>query len=256
MRFVTENDIRYTEQQTALSWIASKLGVVAYRPDYHGKTGDKNTVLFYLKQDEEHNRKVDKQPVHYSRSEARDMGMDVNGDCVYRDHFFAFENSNVNGQLDMDFANFGKTDLRGPDWETRLEGRITFALAGKLQIEHIRNTGGWLELREADEVYNDLNREKLKALKKMYGRLFLGNINYYDEKRQAIISGETSVYEELLDQPVYNFGCSFAVPTQDAELEEMIRAWNKDGSLPKKMKTVEAMTDRVEQLGGVNLIWF
>lgn len=70
MGYVTAEDTRYTQQQKALDEIATKLGVVAYRPDYHGWTGDKNTVLFYLKEDERHNRKVDRQPVRYSRSEA------------------------------------------------------------------------------------------------------------------------------------------------------------------------------------------
>ena len=53
-----ENNVRYKEQQAALNQIASELGVVASRPDYHGKTRDKNTVLFYTKEDEAHNRKV------------------------------------------------------------------------------------------------------------------------------------------------------------------------------------------------------
>ena len=55
---------------------------------------------------------------------------------------------------------------------------------------------------------------------------------------------------------VYNFGCDFAVPTPDKELEKLIRAWNEDERPPKKLVDVEAMTGRVEQLGGINLIWY
>lgn len=73
MKIVTQDDIRYTEQTEALNEIAAKLGVVAYRPDYHGSRGDKNTVMFYTPEDEEHNRMVDRQPVHYSRGEAADL---------------------------------------------------------------------------------------------------------------------------------------------------------------------------------------
>lgn len=83
MKLVTATDVWYTQQQKALDEIAAKLGVVAYRPDYHRWSGDKNTVLFYTKEDAKHNRKVDRQPIRYSRSEARDRKMDVNGDCVY-----------------------------------------------------------------------------------------------------------------------------------------------------------------------------
>lgn len=247
---------RYYEQQKSICEIAAKLGVVAYRPDYHGDERDKNTVLLYLPDDAVHNRKVDRQPVRYSRSEAKDRHIDVNSECVYRDHFWSFANSDVNNRYDLDFANFGKVDLRGPRWKEVLEGHIRFALARKLQIEHIRSTGGFWELREADAVYNDLNRKILEAMKMIHGRLFLGGINFYDEKRKEIVSGEKSIYEELLGQKVYNFDCDFAVPVPDKELEEMIRSWNGCGRLPKKIVDVEAMTSRVEQLGGINLIWY
>lgn len=256
MLYVTVEDVQYAQQQKAIDEIARELGVVAYRPDYHGKARDKNTVLLYLKRDAEHNRKVDWQPVHYSRSEARDLKMDVNGDCVYRDHFWSFENSDSHGMLDMRFANFGKIDLRGIRWKTVLEGHIRYALARKLQFEYVRNTGGYWALREADDTYNNLNREQLLALKMMHGRLWLGSINFYDEKRKKITAGEESVYEELTDQMVYNFGCDFAVPVPDKELEELIRAWNGDERLPNRLVDVEAMTGRVEKLGGINLIWY
>jgi hypothetical protein len=256
MGYVTAEDTRYTQQQKALDEIATKLGVVAYRPDYHGWTGDKNTVLFYLKEDERHNRKVDRQPVRYSRSEARDRKIDVNGDFVYRDHFWSFENSDANGLFDMGLANNGKLNLTSLDWKTKLEGSVAFALARKTQLDYVRGTGGFLALREADDVYNDLNREQLRALKMMHGRLFLGNINFYGDQRKKIVAGEEDVYEELLDQMVYNFGCDFAIPVPDKGLEELIRAWNGDERLPKKLVDVEAMTGRVEQLGGINLIWY
>lgn len=256
MLYVTVEDVQYAQQQKAIDEIARELGVVAYRPDYHGKARDKNTVLLYLKRDAEHNRKVDWQPVHYSRSEARDLKMDVNGDCVYRDHFWSFENSDSHGMLDMRFANFGKIDLRGIRWKTVLEGHIRYALARKLQFEYVRNTGGYWALREADDTYNNLNREQLLALKMMHGRLWLGSINFYDDKRKKITAGEESVYEELTDQMVYNFGCDFAVPVPDKELEELIRAWNGDERLPNRLVDVEAMTGRVEKLGGINLIWY
>ena len=99
MKLVTAADVWYTQQQKTLDEIAEKLGVVAYRPSYHGAERDKNTVLFYLKEDEEHNREVDRQPVRYSRSEAKDRGVNVNSECVYRDHFWSFENSDANGPV-------------------------------------------------------------------------------------------------------------------------------------------------------------
>ena len=86
-----ENNIRYKEQQAALNQIASELGVVAYRPDYHGKVRDKNTVLFYTKEDEAHNRKVDLEPTHYTQSEAHDrmkyQKVKIPEQCIWRDPF-------------------------------------------------------------------------------------------------------------------------------------------------------------------------
>ena len=235
MKLVTAADVWYTQQQKTLDEIAEKLGVVAYRPSYHGAERDKNTVLFYLKEDEEHNREVDRQPVRYSRSEAKDRGVNVNSECVYRDHFWSFENSDANGQIDMGWANNGKLNLRSLDWKTKLEGSITFAFARKMQFNYVRSTGGYLELREADKTYNDWNREQLRALKMMHGRLFLGSINFHGDQRKKVIAGKEGVYEELLDQMVYNFGCDFAVPTPDKKLEELIRAWNGDERLPKRL---------------------
>lgn len=190
MKLVTATDVWYTQQQKTLDEIAEKLGVVAYRPSYHGAERDKNTVLFYLKEDEEHNREVDRQPVRYSRSEAKDRGVNVNSECVYRDHFWSFENSDANGQLDMGWANNGKLNLRSLDWKTKLEGSITFAFARKMQFDYIRSTGGYLEPREADATYNDWNREQLRALKMMHGRLFLGSINFHGDQRKKVVAGK------------------------------------------------------------------
>ena len=247
---------KYEYQQLAINEIAAKLGVVAYRPDYHRKERDKNTVLFYLKGDEAHNRKVDREPLHYTSSEARDSGLNPDSKYVYRDPFWTFENSDVNNQLEMNYANYGKVDLRGSCWREVLEGHVRLARARRLQVEHIRSTGGILNLREADSYYNDLNREKLKALKMIHGQLFLGNINLHGDMRGKVLVNGESVYEELLDQKVYNFGCDFAVPTPDKELEDMIRAWNGDDRLPKKIADVKKMTSRIEKLGGINLIWY
>ena len=86
MKLVTATDVWYTQQQKTLDEIADKLGVVAYRPNYQGAEGDKNTVLFYLKEDEAHNRKVDRQPVRYSRSEAKGRGVDVNSIVTISGH--------------------------------------------------------------------------------------------------------------------------------------------------------------------------
>ena len=89
-----------------------------------------------------------------------------------------------------------------------------------------------------------------------YGKAYMGNVNFYDDKRKKIAKGEASVYEEYTGQMIYNFGCSFVVPTQDEELEYLIRDWNSDDRLPKDPEAVNKITSRVDRLGGIHLIWY
>ena len=61
------------EQQRLLDEVAREIGAVTYRPDYHGKTGDPNTVLFYTREDEERNRELERSGEMITRSQLEDM---------------------------------------------------------------------------------------------------------------------------------------------------------------------------------------
>lgn len=260
MRVQLMSDIRYKHQQGFLNELAVKHGFATFRPDYHGLPRDCNTVLLYTMEDAKHNREVDREPTSYSSSEAADRkkysGIIIADKYIYRDYFFAFENTDRNGHYDLDFANFGRLDLRGSDWHERLEGAILLAFARKKQNDYIRGTGGYGSLREADGTYNDLNRELIRCFLMRYGKAYMGNVNFYDDKRKKVAKGEASVYEEYTGQMVYNFGCSFVVPTQDEELEKLIREWNSDERLPKRADDVQKITNLVDRLGGIHLIWY
>lgn len=257
MKIVTQDDIRYTAQTEALNEIAAKLGVVAYRPDYHGNRGDKNTVMFYTQEDEEHNRLVDRQPVHYSRGEAADLmkhdGSEIPDRYIYRDSLWDFENSDANGLFSMSYANHGKLNLWCVDWKEQVEGHIRMALAKKRQYRYVRESGGWLALREADNTSNNLNREIIVALKQIHGRLYLGHINIYgDDRRVRVCAGKKSVYEEYTGQEIYNFHCDFAVPGADETLAELIRTWNREA----EPRVIDQIMARVDELGGEHFVWF
>lgn len=236
----------YIRQQNALDEIARKLGVVCFRPDYHGAAGDKNTVLFYTKDDEEHNRNIDTKFSGLSQESKNQM---------YRRAFWTFENTDANGLEDYGFANFGRICLRGIRAGDTLEGCVRLAYAKHRQNRHIAAEGGVWGLREADSVLNDLNREIIEAIRLRDGSAFVGRINYHGEQHKAVARGEMSVYEECKGQMIYNFCADFVVPKADEELEKCIRAWNGDDRLPKSMASVEKITDRVEALGGINLFW-
>lgn len=250
-----ENNVRYKEQQAALNQIASELGVVASRPDYHGKTRDKNTVLFYTKEDEAHNRKVDLEPSHYTQSEAHDrmkyQKVKIPEQYIWRDPFWSFENSDSNGVLSYEFANFGRLDLRSMRWSDVLAGDIQLALTRRKRIRYLQAIGGVGSLMEADDIYNDFNRETIQAMVRRDGQAYLGSINYYGEDRERILAKERSVYEKYTGGKIYNFCCAFCVPVQDEQLEEMVRIWNE--TAPASM--VDKIMHRVEAIGGVNFLW-
>lgn len=253
-------DYRYREQQEFLNHLAVRYGFVTYRPDYHAAPRDANTVLFYTLDDEKHNRQVDRQPTKYSRSEASDRkkygGILIDEMYVYRDAFFSFQNTDVNGHYNTDYANNGSIDLRGTEWRDRLEGAIMLAFTRKKQNQYLASTGGVWEPREADSTYNDYNREIIKFFRMRYGKAYLGSINFYDEKRKQVAKGEASVYEEYTGQVVYNFSCCFVVPKADEELQMLIRDWNAPGQLSKGVDDVKKITDRVDKIGGHHLIWY
>lgn len=260
MRYQPVSDPRYREQQQFLNELAVRHGFITYLPAYHAAPRDCNTVLLYTLEDEKHNREVDREPVSYSRSEAADRmkygNIEISDNFIYRDYVFAFENTDANGHFDLDFANFGRIDLRSREWRDRLEGAILLAFTRRKQHDHVRATGGYGGLREADDTYNDLNRELIRYFLMRYGKAYMGNVNFYNDKRKKIVRGEASVYEEYTGQMVYNFGCSFVVPTQDEGLEKLIREWNSDERLPKDPDAVKKITTHVDRLGGIHLIWY
>jgi len=135
---------------------------------------------------------------------------------------------------------------------TRLEEAI------KKQNNYLIRIGDPINLLEADNEYNDMNREVISAFKEHHGKAFLGKNNYYDDERTAVANGEKSPYEVYIGQKIYNFGCDFCVPFEDAELQEMIRRWNgftgTSGTVPSK-SNAGTIIDRVLEIGGINLIW-
>ena len=232
----------YTAQQEALDKIAELLGVKAYRPNYHAAKDDKNTVLFYI-------------PEEYERA----VEMEKQGcDQLSKDYprcFWFFENSDINGRFSLDFANNGKIDMRGGiDWIAQLKNHIEYAMICRQQNIYLGSSGGVLELRESDEIYNDLNRSIIQAFWKMHGTAFIGNINYYDEDRKKVVAYEKSVFTAYNGEKVLNFGAAFIIPKADNTLDEMIRRWNTPGE--RTVANIEAITKRIEWLGGKNLIWY
>ena len=237
-----ELHFKYRQQMQFLKELANELGVVMFRPSYHAQTGDCNTVLFYFKEDDEYNRKVDRENPGLSLETKNQM---------YRRQFFSFANTDCNGLFSHDFANFGRIDLRPLHWQPVLRGAFELAYYGALQNRYIASVGGILSLHEADDEYNDFNRKIISAFKKLHPRACKGSVNFYGDTRQDLLEAKVLALTEYDGGMVYNFGCDFIVPEFDERLNELIKAWN----LENKVAKVEEILDRVKHLGGLNLIW-
>ena len=98
-------------------------------------------------------------------------------------------------------------------------------------------------LTEANDGWNGIQQEKINAILNDCGSAFLGKINMYNP--------DDSKYTEYTGQTVYNFSCDFVIPNKDKELLLLIDEWNKTG----KTDTLDKIFDRVNVLGGTNLIW-
>lgn len=234
-----EKPAAYKRQQALFDCLAAENGFICFRPNYHGKGKDANTVLFYTLEDHAFNENQEKTGVSYA----------VGCECRYKKPFFTFENTDANGFLSYEFGNHGQIDLRGIRAEDTLKGAVLLAWVRKKERDYLR--GGMLSLNETDEQYNDLNREMISAFKLRYGTAYLGSVNLYGGRGKRILSGEESVYEEYTGQKVYNFSCDFVIPVADKTLEKMILEWNT----PDVEAKIEPLMDRISAIGGKNIIW-
>lgn len=228
------------QQQNLITNVCQRLGAVAFRPNYHGDSKDANTVMCYFKEDEEYNRELDRK---YEWLPDENM---------HKKPFFTFQNTDCNGMFDMNWANHGSIDLRSMlKWQEILEGAICLAFYKEKQRRYVRSCGGYGGIYEADDVYNDLNRDIMAAYLKFHQKAFLCNANYHDEAHERVVAGTQSVYEEYTGQKIYNADWTYIVPTEDEELQVLIRQWNSGN-----LKSPDPIEARVNKIGGEMFVWF
>ena len=235
-------DIRYAEQQSLINAVAKEIGCIVFRPDYHGLKRDGNTVLVYFPEDDDHNRRVEQETIHYgSADEARMYGC-TDERYYFRPPFWTFENTDANGWLTFDFANGGRLDLRHRG-ATAIEGSMKLAYYRARQSQYTVFRGGYLGICEADDSYNDYNCKIIQALAMEHGYCYLGHFN---------ASGEEEMIYHLYHNgdPVELFGYDFAIREPDEKLTKFILAWlSNTGS-------VLDITERLDQIGGELFCWY
>ena len=124
----------------------------------------------------------------------------------------------------------------------------------KKQRRYVVSCGGYENIKEADNTYNDLNREIIKAYKVEHGSAVLGTNLYYGDEAERIRDGRESPYTEYTDGDVANFSCDFILPKTDSQVTEIIRLWNA-ARIYRGMLHCE-LVKRVEAVGGMMIIWY
>jgi hypothetical protein len=118
-------------------------------------------------------------------------------------------------------------------------------------VRSIQEGGGWCV--ESDEYMNEAQRRLIDAMAEHYGTVYLGSVNLYGEDRHKPI-----VLRKYPDgEIVYNFSASFVVPTDDEVLKRLI--YERDNAeytgTTEDAVRVEAIHDRIKEIGGYTLIW-
>ena len=110
------------------------------------------------------------------------------------------------------------------------------------------NGGSPWDLGEADEGQNDLSRAKIQAFLEEHGEAWLGCVNTY---------GQRPILVQYTGQLVYNFQYTFVIPHFSAQLVDMLveREDTPYTSVATDRVLVDAICDRIEELGGVHLHW-
>jgi len=136
-----------------------------------------------------------------------------------------------------------------------LEGAISLAYYKKFQQRYTLFHGSLNNIMEADVTYNDLNREIIKAYKKLHGKAFFCDANYDTDVFKAIKAGERSVFTEYTGQKIYNFACMYLVPVEDEKLRDLIMDWNS-GVVSHTFDNADKIGERVRKIDGELLVWF
>lgn len=99
---------------------------------------------------------------------------------------------------------------------------------------------------------NDQNREQIAAFSTLHSETWLGRVGFHKEEREMIASGEKSPLVRYDGSLVFNFQYDFCIPSNDSEMLELIRQWNA-GEINSRI--FNRIYDRVQDLGGIYLIW-
>lgn len=116
-------------------------------------------------------------------------------------------------------------------------------------FQSLRDNDGLTPL-EADDRLNDAQRDLIDAMVEANGVAYLGDC---DPPKNEPVKFSEYTGEGI----VYNFGASFVVPVDDQQLKELLheRVNTPYTGTKQDYKFVEAIHDRIREIGGYVLTW-
>lgn len=99
---------------------------------------------------------------------------------------------------------------------------------------------------------NDQNRAEITAFSTLNQETWLGRVGFHAEEKEMVASGEKSPMVRYDGGLVYNYQYDFCIPTNDSEMLGLIRRWNTG---ERNWGVFNQIYDRVQDLGGIYLIW-
>ena len=108
------------------------------------------------------------------------------------------------------------------------------------------------QIPEANDELNNMQRKIIAAVYEAYSKAYIGKINYYGKEREKLTADK--VFAEYTGQTIYNFDADFVVPAADTELAEIIVLWNTQPTAVSG-NLITKISDRIEEIGGFNLLW-
>lgn len=126
---------------------------------------------------------------------------------------------------------------------------IKLAAVQRAERRLIESIGGYRELSEFDARLNTINRVKIRAYRRKHGQAWLGNINSHPQTPPNYTK-----YEKGL---VRNFEFVFIIPFPDQQLYNLIEVRNRATYTGTKQdaQLLDPVFDRIDQIGGIHLVW-
>lgn len=140
---------------------------------------------------------------------------------------------------------------KGNEISEEAEDELEKAL--ETQRKFVAWCGGYDKIKECHYKYNGNNQKIIEAYRKKYGRAFLGHTIFNGREAEQVRNGHLSPVREYTGGEVLNFSCDFIIPKNDHLLAELIRMQTVVHFYHKPV--IEAIFKRIEELGGLILLW-